>query len=385
MQPFWRSEYRIGVLGGGQLGRMLLPPAQRLNLKLHILDPDPQAPCATATANFQVGDLQNSDTVFEFGRNLNLVTIEIEKVSVAGLRRLSEAGVLVRPGPQLIELAQDKLTQKEFFKKQGLPTADFVCIDDVADLDKYKTWFPAVLKLRRDEYDGRGVMMIDASTNIPQAIRAPAILEKKINFIKELSIVVSRDSQGRVASYPAVEQEFHPDANLVEFLFSPAEISSEIETRAQQLACDLAEALGLEGLMAVELFLTAEGKLWINEIAPRPHNSGHHFIEASQTSQFEQHLRAILDIPPGDTSLRTPAAMINLLGAQGHTGPANYLGLEKALALPGVHLHLYGKATTRPFRKMGHLTVMAANLEATKYLARQIRNIIRVEARTNTK
>lgn len=373
-------QQRLGVLGGGQLGRMLLPPAMRFNLQPGFLDPQPNAPCKANAAYFEQGDLMDFETVLNFGRRFDIVTTEIEHVNTDALAALEDEGVQVRPSSRILALVQDKLKQKEFYRDNGVPTAEFAAVESAADfmqrLPGLRGLFPAMQKLRRAGYDGRGVQSLPDAPGDPseasseqnetkfrteleaaaRAFDAPSLIERKIPFAKEIAVIVSRNPSGQIALYPIVEMEFHPTANLVELLFAPADISSDIQLQAESIARRLAELLQLEGLLAVELFVTGDGQVLVNEIAPRTHNSGHHSIEACVTSQFEQHLRAVLDLPPGATKLVAPAAMVNLLGARG-TGPAEYRGMEKILAMPGVHVHLYGKSTTRPFRKMGHITI----------------------------
>ncbi len=380
MSGKFRNDLRVGVLGGGQLGRMLSAPALRFGVDLAFMDADPDAPCRNLTDRFACGSLLDYDAVYKFGRECDLVTIEIEHVNVDALAALEAEGVLVRPAAKLIALVQDKLQQKEFYKAHQIPTAEFAPIDAPADLARYQDWLPAVLKLRRSGYDGRGVLKLDTPADAARAFDAPALIERRVDFVREIAVIVSRNPSGEIATFPAVEMEFHPDANLVEFLFSPTRLNAAEEANAQELARRVAEALDLEGLLAVEMFQTADGRFLVNEIAPRPHNSGHHTIEACVTSQFEQFLRAILDLPPGDTRLIQPAVMVNLLGAEGHAGPARYVNMEKVLAWPGVHLHLYGKRLTRPFRKMGHITVTAASVDDAILLARRVRDTVIVES-----
>jgi 5-(carboxyamino)imidazole ribonucleotide synthase len=376
----FRNDLCVGVLGGGQLGRMLSAPALGFGVDLAFMDADPDAPCRSLTDRFTCGSLLDYDAVYKFGRACDLVTIEIEHVNVDALADLEKAGVLVRPAARLIALVQDKLSQKEFYQAHQIPTAEFAAVDAPGDLARYHDWFPAMLKLRRSGYDGRGVMKLNSPADAARAFDAPALIERRVDFIREIAVIVSRNPSGEIATFPAVEMEFHPEANLVEFLFSPTRLDPAEEATAQALARRVAEALELEGLLAVEMFQTADGRFLVNEIAPRPHNSGHHTIEACVTSQFEQFLRAILDLPPGDTRLIQPAVMVNLLGAEGHAGAARYVNMEKVLAWPGVHLHLYGKRLTRPFRKMGHITVTAARLDDAITLARRVRDTVRVES-----
>ncbi len=389
-----RHNHRIGVLGGGQLGRMMIPPALRLNVPLAFLDPDPDAPCRTSSPFFEVGDLNDENTVYDFGCRHDIVTIEIEHVNTNALRRLSEDGVVVRPSADIVSLVQDKLTQKIFYRERNLPTADFVALNNAAEVQNQRDTFsfPCIHKLRRGGYDGRGVQKLESADDPAAAnFDAPSFLEQLIPFEKEIAVQVSRNAAGKIAVYPPVEMEFHPEANLVELLFAPAGISAGCAKRATELARDLAEALQLEGILAVEMFVVGDAEdVLINEIAPRPHNSGHHTIEACAVSQFEQHLRAILNLPPGDTGLLVPAAaMANLLGAaelkpaeeragRGLSGPAIYDGLEKILATRSAFVHLYGKPQTRPMRKMGHITTTAADADAARELARNCRAALRI-------
>lgn len=381
-------QFRIGILGGGQLGRMLLPPAMRFNLNLAVLDPDPAAPCADFTPDFHCGELTEYDAVIAFGRDCDLITIEIENVSTEALFALRNGDFsgpdnhprLVRPSPEIIQMIQDKLTQKEFLIREGLSTAEFVAVETQADLPRHFQMFPAVQKLRRSGYDGRGVQVLD-SPDDDRAFDAPSILERKIDFEKEITLIVSRNPSGQIVTFPVVEMEFHPEANLVEYLFSPANLSDALVRKAQEMAAHIAETLQLEGLLAIEMFVHGTDIL-INEMAPRPHNSGHHTIEACLCSQYEQLWRAVLDLPPGDTTLQSPAVMVNLLGAPGQTGPTCYDSpeLQNLLSNPGVHLHLYGKKITRPYRKMGHITILHAQLERARQLARSIRRNISINA-----
>ncbi len=324
------------------------------------------------------GDIADYDTVLRFGAQCDLLTIEIEHVNAAAVAELERRGVVVRPGPAVISLVQDKLAQKEFYRRHNLPTAAFVAIERRSELQKMTDRFPVVQKLRRSGYDGRGVVVLDGPEQIDRAFDAPSVIEERVAFQKEIAVIVARAPSGKINAFPAVEMEFHPEANLVELLFAPAAIPPETEERARQLATAVAKALKIEGLLAVEMFVLPEQSLLINEIAPRPHNSGHHTIEACASSQYSEHLRAILDLPGGDLRLQKPAAMVNLLGAAGHSGAARYEGLDQVLAWPGVHVHLYGKRETRPFRKMGHVTVTAESAEQAALMARRVQKTIRV-------
>lgn len=371
-------NFKIGILGGGQLGRMLIQSAVNFNLDVAVLDPDPEAPCRDLCKRFVNGSFQDFQTVYDFGKTVDLLTIEIENVNVAALKRLRDEGRMIFPQPEVIEIIQDKGTQKEFLKQNGLPTADFILVKNRAELSQHKDFLPAVQKLRVAGYDGRGVFKIKNTKDIENAFDAPSVLEKHVPFVKEIAVMAVRSPSGEVKTFPAVEMIFHPTAHLVDFLFSPAKISPKIEAKARDLALKAVKALGIVGLLAVEMFITADDDVLINEMAPRPHNSGHHTIEANVVSQFEAHWRAILDLPLGDTGARVPAVMVNILGAEGHSGPARYEGLDEVLAMDGVSLHLYGKKLTKPFRKMGHITVTDVDLESAMAKAKKVKNTLKV-------
>ena len=374
------TAQKIGVLGGGQLGRMMIQSAIDYNLDISVIDPDPNAPCAHLVKDFSVGKLTDKELIYDWGRQFDLVTIEIENVSTEALSRLVDEGVSVYPQPEIIRLIQDKRQQKTFYKANRIPTADFVLAENKEELSRYTDWLPAVNKLGREGYDGRGVQIIRTESDLPKAFDAPGLLEKLIDFEKELSVIVARNAKGETQCFPVVQLEYHPEANLVEFLFAPAEISSDVEKKAYALAEDVIQKLGMIGLLAVEMFLTKEGDLLVNEVAPRTHNSGHHTIEANGTSQFEQHLRAILDLPLGNTELKTPAAMVNLLGEDGYAGNARYEGMDECMAMSGVYVHLYGKKLTKPFRKMGHVTITDVNVDELKKKTRKVKEILKVKA-----
>ncbi|MFT4833638.1 MAG: 5-(carboxyamino)imidazole ribonucleotide synthase [Marinoscillum sp.] len=374
------TELKIGILGGGQLGRMLLQSAIDFNLQVHMIDPDPNAPCSGLASSFQVGDLMNYEAVLNFGQSLDVVSIEIEAVNTDALKVLRDQGVKVFPQPEIIEMIQDKRKQKTFYKANRIPTADFILTESKEDVAKNVNFLPAVNKLGKGGYDGRGVEILRSEVDLHKAFDKPSLMEKLVDFKKELSVIVARNESGEVKCFPLVELVFHPTANLVEFLFAPAEVSKEVEQKAYELAVDLVKKLDMVGLLAVEMFLTQDDEILVNEIAPRTHNSGHHTIEANITSQFEQHLRAILDMPLGATDLVKPAAMLNVLGEEGFTGDAKYEGLSELMGIPGVHLHLYGKKITKPFRKMGHITITDENTLTLKEKILRVKEILKVKA-----
>ena len=370
----------LGILGGGQLGRMLIQSAINYNQDIHILDPDPNAPCKDIAQRFQVGSLKDFDTVYAFGKDCDVITVEIEAVNTEALQKLAEEGKKVFPQPHILKLIQDKREQKQFYLQHGIPTADFVLTESKADVLAKKDFLPAVNKLGKEGYDGRGVQILREEIDLENAFDAPGLLEKLIDFDKEIAVTVARNEAGDLVVYPAVECAFHPTANLVEFLFAPAQISPEVEQKAQEIAKEVILKLDMVGILAVELFVTKSGEVLVNEIAPRPHNSGHHTIEANFTSQFEQHLRSVMNWPLGNTDLRCPAAMINLLGEEGFSGPARIEGKDEAMAEKGVYIHLYGKKLTKPFRKMGHVTILDDDIASLKTKANRIKELIKIKS-----
>ena len=353
---------KIAVLGGGQLGLMMIRSAIDFNIEVAILDPNPEAPCQKLAASFEVGDLDDFDTVYNFGKKYDLITIEIEQVNTKALQKLSDEGIKVYPQPHIIEMIQDKRIQKQFYKEHNIPTADFILTENLEDVLTKADFLPAVNKVGKGGYDGKGVQLMHEVADLQKGFDAPGLMEKLIDFEKEISVIVARNEQGEIKAFPPVELVFHPTANLVEYLLAPAQIESIIAQRAIEIATSLTEGLGMLGLLAVEMFVTKDGEVLVNEIAPRTHNSGHQSIESNMTSQFEQHLRAILNWPLGDTSLIISSAMINLLGEDGYKGPAVCQGLEEVLKVAGCHMHLYGKKITKPFRKMGHVTIRDKNM-----------------------
>ncbi len=380
MFPKSIQELNIGILGGGQLGRMLIQSAIDYNLNVSILDPDKNAPCKHLVKNFVNGSITDYDTVYKFGKDKDLITIEIENVNIEALKKLEKEGKSIYPQPHIIEMIQDKGLQKMFYQRNNIPSPDFFLTETKEQINKYADYFPFFQKLRKGGYDGKGVTKLVSPHHLDKAFDEPSVLERLVDFEKELSVVVARNSNGEVKCFPVVECEFNPQANLVEFLFCPANIKKNIEKEAIAIAISIVEKLELVGILAVELFLTKDGKILVNEIAPRVHNSGHHTIEANITSQFEQHWRAILNLPLGDPAIIKPGVMINLLGDFGYTGLAIYEGLDDIMKFSGVHVHLYGKLQTKPFRKMGHITIIDDDITKAKQKARLVKNTIKVVA-----
>ena len=377
LQP---DKLKIGILGGGQLGRMLIQEAANYNLFIKVLDPDKNASCSGIANEFKKGKLTDFDTVYKFGADCDIITIEIEHVNVDALKKLEQEGKKVFPQPHLIETIQDKGLQKMFFQRNNIPTPDFFLTEVLADIDKYGHYFPFFQKLRKGGYDGKGVVKLDNPLDLSKAFNQPSVLEMLVDFDKEISVIVARNQSGEIKCFPVVECVFSEEANLVEFLFSPANIDATIEKEAIEIAESIARKMQLIGLLAVEMFVTKEGKVVVNEVAPRPHNSGHQTIEGNITSQFEQHLRTLLNLPLGDTAITRPSVMVNILGEKGFEGEAKYQGLKTILQESGVHLHLYGKKITKPFRKMGHITVTASTLNEAIYKAKKVKETVKVIA-----
>lgn len=374
------GDLKLGILGGGQLGRMMIQDAINYNVTIHVLDPDQNAPCKRLCNVFEVGSLGDFDTVYNFGKDLDMITIEIEKVNVDALEKLEEEGILVYPQSRVIRLIQDKGLQKQFFKQNDIPTAPFQFISNKEALKTTEWTFPFIQKLRKDGYDGKGVLKINAREDFDKAFEEPSIIEELIDFEKEIAVIVARNDRGDVSTFPMVEMEFNPQANLVEFLISPSTYSHEVQQKAEEIAEKIANDLQIVGLLAVEMFLTKSGDILVNELAPRPHNSGHQTIEGNYTSQFNQHLRAIFNLPLGNTASRSHAVMINVLGEDGYEGLAKYEGVEEILAMDGVYVHLYGKKFTKPFRKMGHVCIINDDRETAIRNARQVQGILKVKA-----
>lgn len=379
MKHFY-GEFTLGVVGGGQLGRMLIQSAIDFNINVNCLDPAPNAPCSQIAHSFTNGSLTDFDTVYNFGRSCDVVTIEIENVNTDALRKLESEGVKVFPQPDIIELVQDKVVQKNFYKDNNIPTSPFYEVQNRQDVINHSDFIPLVNKLATEGYDGRGVQVIRKREDLSKAFDKHGLVEKWIDFDKEISVIVARSESGEIKAFPAVELSFHPEANLVEFLFSPARLDSEIEARAQEIALDIIKKLNMVGLLAVEMFVTKEGEVIVNEIAPRTHNSGHQTIEANITSQFEQHLRSILNMPLGATDNIIPSVMINLLGEDGYSGPMVCEGLDQILSLDGTHIHLYGKKETKPFRKMGHVTITDHDVESLRKKAKFVKDTLKIKS-----
>ncbi len=375
-----QKGFKLGIVGGGQLGRMLLQVCPNFNIHTCVLDPGAEGPCSDLAAEYTQGPLQDFDTVYAFGKQVNLLTIEIENINIEALYRLEQEGVSVYPQPRVIEIIQDKRVQKQFYLDHDLPTAEFMLVENREEVRSHIDFLPAFNKLGKGGYDGGGVQNLRSAADIEKAFDAPGLLEKTIDFVAEISVVAARNIQGQVKIFPAVECVFHPEHNLVDYLIAPCSLGNKIQEMAAEIATRLITELESVGLLAVEMFVTQEGEVLINEVAPRPHNSGHQTINANDTSQYEQHLRAILGLPLGSTAITKPSVMVNLLGADGYTGPAIYEGIDKLLAIDGANLFLYGKKETKPHRKMGHITILNDDVHALKDKVQLVKEAIRVIA-----
>ncbi len=381
MNNYFSSDFKVGILGGGQLGKMLLYETRKYDIQTWVLDPSAEAPCKIACNHFVQGDFTDFETVYNFGKQVDVLTIEIEAVNVAALEALEKEGKTVYPSSNTLRLIQDKGVQKQFYTKNEIPTAPFKVYESLADLktDVDSVWrYPFIWKSRTGGYDGRGVAVIHNKEELNKLPDGPCLAEEKIAFKNELAVIVARNADGEVKTFPVVEMEFHPEANQVEYVICPARIELAAAQKARAIAQKTSEAFAHVGLLAVEMFQTQNDEILVNEVAPRPHNSGHYSIEAAYTSQFEQDLRAILNLPLGNTDSKVAGVMVNLVGAEGFQGPVHYENIASILALPGVTPHIYGKKETRPFRKMGHVTIVDKEVNRAREIAAKVKAAIRV-------
>ena len=382
MANYFSSNFTLGILGGGQLGKMLLYETRKFDIKTSVLDPSAEAPCRIACNSFLQGDLMDFDTVYNFGKNVDVLTFEIENVNVEALQKLESEGKKVYPSSNTLKNIQNKGIQKQFYKQHGIPTSPFRVFENKNLLNeaivRKELNYPFVWKSCTGGYDGKGVSIIRDAEDIIPLPDTECIAEKLIPFKNELAVIVARNSSGEVTTYPVVEMEFHPEANQVEYVICPARIDETIATKAREVAESVSQAFKHVGLLAVEMFQTKENEILVNEVAPRPHNSGHHTIESSITNQFEQHLRAILDLPLGKTDSKLGGIMVNLVGDENHTGTVVYKNIEQIMAMDGVTPHIYGKKETRPFRKMGHVTIVNKDLSEARKIAEEVKKTIRV-------
>ncbi len=378
MKNYFSSGFKLGVLGGGQLGKMLLAETQKFDIYTCILDSSLDAPCAQICNEFYQGSLLDFETVYNFGKKVDLLTIEIEHVNIDALFKLEQEGLEIYPQPRVLEIIQHKGKQKDFFVNNNIPTSAHKRFGSIQELKKESISFPKVWKSAQFGYDGTGVKIVKNLTDFETLIDVDCILEELVPFKKELAVIVARNKNGEIKTYPVVEMEFHPEANQVEYVICPARIQDEIAVKARNVALKVAEAFEHIGLLAVEMFLTEDDEILVNEVAPRTHNSGHYSIEASYTSQFEQHVRSILNLPLGKTDNKVAGIMVNLVGEEGFSGDVIYKNMEKILKMEGVTPHIYGKKQTRPFRKMGHVTVVNKSLEKARNIAESVKKTIKV-------
>jgi len=377
-QTLFSSDFRLGILGGGQLGKMMLYTTRKWDIQTYVMDNDDTAPAFEGCTVFFEGDIMDYEAVMEFGRQVDVLTIEIENVNVQALADLEAEGIAVSPSSRVLNQIRNKARQKSFYQEQQIATADFQI--HKAATRQHDRSYPFIWKSAEGGYDGKGVKVIRSADDLKDLPAVECIYEDIVGFEMELAVIVARNSSGDMKTYPVVEMEFHPEANQVEYVICPARVSNAVSQKARELALKVSKAFDHVGLLAVELFLTKSGDLLVNEVAPRPHNSGHYSLEGAVTDQFEQHLRCVLNLPLGSTDTVKPAVMVNLVGAEGHTGNVIYDGIEEILSMPGVTPHIYGKKQTRPFRKMGHVTVIADDIETARGLAEEVKGKIKVVA-----
>jgi len=382
MHQFKSSGLKLGIIAGGQLCKMLIQEASKWDIITYVLDPEDNCAAGNIASKCFKGHYQDFDAVYSFGKKVDLLTFELENINIDALKKLQSEGLKIIPDPLILELIQDKGLQKEFYVKHEIPTSPYVFYSNkdeilTAIIDK-KLKFPFVQKLRKGGYDGRGVSLIKTEKDLDLLMEGETMVEDLVEIEKEIAVIVARNENGETRTYPPVEMVFDSKANLVDLLICPSAISEEQSKKALEYAIKLIAALDMKGILAVEFFINKKGEILVNESAPRTHNSGHHTIESVITSQFEQHIRAVLNLPLGSTQLKMPAVMINLLGEEGYFGPVYYEGIEECMAIEGVNIHLYGKKITRHFRKMGHVTVISDTLDEAIKKAAIVRKTLKV-------
>ena len=379
---YFSSNFKLGILGGGQLGKMLLFDTRKFDIQTYVVDPSDEAPCKIACNKFFQGDLMDFQTVYDFGKQVDVLTFEIELVNLDALEKLENEGLKVYPSPKTLKLIQNKGIQKAFYIANNIPTSPSKTFMDlkslVVEIVESTITLPFVWKCTEFGYDGNGVKIIRSLQDIENLPNVECIAEEMVDFKNELAVIVCRSPSGEIKTYPVVEMEFHPEANQVEYVICPARIDDKVALKAREIALDVSKKFNHVGLLAVEMFQTYEDEILVNEVAPRPHNSGHYSIEASYTSQFENHLRAILDLPLGNTDSKVAGIMVNLVGEEGFSGDVIYEKIEKIVGWNGVTPHIYGKKQTRPFRKMGHVTIVNEDINEARRIAEDVKNTIRV-------
>jgi len=384
MEQLVTSDFKLGIIAGGQLGKLLVLAASNWDVKTYILDSDEHCPASTCCTGFVKGSQLNYDDVIRFASKVDMITFEIENVNVEALKKLKAEGKKIFPDPDTLEIIQDKGLQKGFYQKNNIPSPPFSMFENkeeiLAAAGSGKITFPFVQKLRKGGYDGKGVAIINSKNDLKNLLEGASIVEKLIEIQKEISVIVARNRKGEIKCFPVVEMEFNNEVNLVEKLICPASLDEKIIKQANEIATQIVCSFSLCGLMAVEMFVDKNNVIWINEIAPRPHNSGHHTIDSVVTSQYEQLLRAIFNFHLGSTKLKMPSVMINLLGEPDYEGSVHYEGLTDSMGIEGVKVHLYGKKITKPFRKMGHVTVLAPTIEEAKLKANIVKQKLKVKS-----
>ena len=377
---YFSSDFKLGILGGGQLGKMLLAETRKFDIQTYVLDPSDEAPCKIACNKFVEGSLMDFETVYNFGKQVDVLTFEIELVNLEALEKLENEGLPIYPSPKTLKRIQNKGIQKDFYIENNIPTAPYKKFASLENL-KFNVQnldFPFVWKCTEFGYDGTGVKVVRVIEDLENLPNVECIVEEMIAFKNELAVIVVRNVGGEVKTYPVVEMEFHPGANQVEYVICPARIDETVAQKATAIALKVSSTYNHVGLLAVEMFQTQNDEIVVNEVAPRPHNSGHYTIEASYTSQFENHLRAILNLPLGNCDSKVAGIMVNLVGAEGFSGNVIYQNIEKIMAIEGVTPHIYGKKETRPFRKMGHVTIVNKDMQVARKIAEEVKNSIRV-------
>lgn len=384
MEQLVTSEFKLGIIAGGQLGKLLSLAASNWDIKTYILDNDDHCPASTVCTKFVKGNPTDFNSVYQFGKMVDMLTFEMENINIDALLKLKEEEKIINPDPSILKIVQDKGLQKEFYKRNNIPSSPFQLFDNKNEIIKRveagDLKIPFVQKLRKGGYDGRGVAVIRTIEDLDKLLECPSVVENYVDVQKEISVIVARNRNGEVKSFPVVEMEFNRDKHLVEELICPAFIDNIIAEQATGIAYSLINDFNLCGLLAVEMFVDSTNNIWVNEIAPRPHNSGHHTIESIITSQYEQLLRAIFNFPLGDTHIKKPSVMINLLGEPGFEGKVKYEGLTECMKIDGVKIHLYGKKFTKPYRKMGHITILDSSIDEAKKKAEIVKQKIKVKS-----
>jgi 5-(carboxyamino)imidazole ribonucleotide synthase len=372
------STKKIGILGGGQLGRMLLQAAANYPVDTFVMENDAACPAAHLCHQFTKGDITNFDDVYNFGKGMDAITIEIENVNEDALEVLQKEGVKIYPSPAALKIIKNKILQKQFYKAHQIPSSEFIVTTNAAELQQHAGYLPAVHKLAMGGYDGRGVQVIKTAADLNKGFDAPSVLEKMVPIKKEIAVIIAVDDKGEHAMYPAVDMVFDQRLNLLEYQLSPAELTEKVLWKIEAIATKLVQNLNSAGIFAVELFIDKDDNVLVNETAPRVHNSGHHTIEGNYSSQFDMLWRVMLGYPLGCAEAILPAAIVNLLGAEGHSGEASYEGLNDILKLENVFVHIYGKKQTKPGRKMGHVTILSKEKQELVHQANRIKNTLKV-------